>query len=69
MSDVDIVISGELIELIQKLSRCCDSQTGTQSFMGVVRLDFLDGVPTFQVEETTWETESGDRINTQAMRL
>ena len=66
---MDVVISEELVELIQKLSRCCDSKTGAQSFMGVVRLDFLEGVPTFQIEETTWETESGDRINTQSMRL
>ncbi len=55
--------------LIQKLTQCQDSKTGDRLFFGVIRVVFdREGQARLFVEETTWETESGDKIDTNALR-
>jgi hypothetical protein len=68
-----IDLSDELTQLVQKLQHCQDSKTSARRFYGNVRLDYVvdttgEVAAVLTVEETVWETESGDSINTSSLR-
>lgn len=64
-----IVLDDALRTLVLKLTRCQDSKTSEQTFIGAIKVQVrADGVAVLCVEETTWETPSGDAINTAWIR-
>jgi hypothetical protein len=63
--DAMIALDDALQTLIHKLTHCQDSKTLEQIFIGAIKVQVrADGVAVLCVEETTWETPSGDLINT-----
>lgn len=64
-----IEIHPDLRALLMKLRHCQDSRTSTQSFVGAIRVEIVEGIPVLHIEETVWDTtDSGDKINTNALR-
>jgi hypothetical protein len=65
---VDIVISPEFRELMQKLWLCHDPKTMEQVFIGAIKVTVEGPTVILQVEEKTWETPGGAIINTDYIR-
>ena len=63
-----MVVSDQLQQLVAKLSHCQDSKSGAQVFTGVIRVSITEDGAALEVEETTWESESGEPINTKHIR-
>lgn len=64
MAETLVELTPELRTLVGKLMHCQDSQTGEQIFIGSIKVEVIHGVAFLAIEETTWETPSGDVINT-----
>lgn len=64
----EIVIDAALVTLIAKLRHCQDAKSGDRVFLGTIRVAYRDEIAVLLVEETVYETENGDVINTAMLR-
>jgi hypothetical protein len=63
-----IEISPEMEDIFLRLFYCQDMRTGSQSFVGTIKVDIVGDRCVLSPEDPFWSTESGESININMVR-